>query len=373
MEKHSRDFVKTSIIYLVLIITVYWTLQEPRVFSFQVDYRNTTEIDFSVFCWPIISLLLGLYLGRAVEYVFTGRWVRPLKLCLRYAGVISLIYLSLSSPQAPASLRFTSTIFLTGTGAMTLLLLIENTVAQEHRLIKYIVKASRYLVFGATGWLLVSRIPEIAINGLADAFLLTGVLTAAVAFTGYLEDWSIAYLSAIGERLGSRMRLSFTLVSFLSLYATVFRQYLIRGLAQSAGFVYLMEWSGVSLLVFIVYRRLRIQLKQGTSDIKGNWTTHIQEIETRSDTELTRWSQLVDDYIMDGEKNLLILFLADLLRRNGVSLEQTQVILSQLMNWREHDQNIGLAHREAQRQRLLQDQRGAVLDQVIVRIQEKIG
>ena len=181
MEKHSRDFVKTSIIYLVLIITVYWTLQEPRVFSFQVDYRNTTEIDFSVFCWPIISLLLGLYLGRAVEYVFTGRWVRPLKLCLRYAGVISLIYLSLSSPQAPASLRFTSTIFLTGTGAMTLLLLIENTVAQGRKLLKYILKASRYLIYGATGYLLKDSSREELFKAIRAAARGEAVLAPAVA------------------------------------------------------------------------------------------------------------------------------------------------------------------------------------------------
>ena len=373
MEKQSRSLTRTSMKYLALLLIVYWSLRRPWILNFQISYYKTQTINLSAYRWPLISLVLGSYLGRVVELVFTGIWVKPLKNSLRYMGLIGLIYLSFSSPHAPDSLRFTSTILLTGTGAMTLLYLMENTVAQSHRLWSYITKSLRYLILGVTGSTMVTRIPEITIIGLSEGFLLMGLLSAGVAFTGYLEEWPITILSVIGERVGKQMRLGLILVSFFSFYGSVFRIYLIRRLGQGAGFVNLFELILVCLIVFMAYRSLRKSVRSEISVLKGNWGTHIQEIENRTDTELAKWSRLADDYILEGNKNLLIVYLFDLLRRNGVSLEQVQVILSPLLDWREDEEKIGLSMIEAQRQRTLQDQRGVVLTQVIGQIQERIG
>ncbi len=359
--------------YFALLFIIYWSLRRPWILNFQINYDKTQVINLSEYRWPLISLVLGFYLGKIVELVLTGIWVEPLKRSLRSMGVIGLFYLSFSSPHAPDSLRFTSTILLTGTGAMTLLYLMENTVAQSHRLGKHFAKSLRYLILGVTGSIMVTRIPEITIAGLSEGFLLMGLLSAGVVFIGYLAGWSIVALSLIGERVGENMRLSIILVSFFSFYGSVFRIYLIQGLGQGAGFVNLFELIMICLLVFMTYRWLRISYRSEVSGIKGSWSSHIQEIENRSDQELAKWSRLVDDYIVEGNKKRLTVYLFDLLRRHQVSLEQVEVMLSPLLDWSEDEEKIGLSMIEAKRQRKLQDQRGTVLTQVIGQIQERIG
>ncbi|MCJ7731814.1 hypothetical protein MUP51_05805 [Candidatus Bathyarchaeota archaeon] len=373
VEKRSRTFLLDSIKYAIIAGIIAWTLREPRVLEFQIDYFDTATIDFSALRWPLLTLLVGFYLGKISESFFAGRWITPLRNSLRYLGVIGFIFLSLSSPNAPASLRFTSNIFLVGTGAMTLLHFMENSLGLEHRLMKYIGKSLRYLLLGMTGALMVSRIPEIAISGIDMGFLILGLLSAIVAFTGFFEGSLIKFAALIGETLGKRMRISFIALTLIVFYGSALRLPLIRGLGQSAGFVYFFEWMCVCLILFFSYLRLRNTLKDSTSDLKGNWTRHIQEMEKRSDTELEKWSNLVDGFIKEGEKNLLTLYIVELLRKNGVSLERIQVELSELMDWNEKEVRIGYALNEAQRKRLLEEQRGMMLDRVIERVQERIG
>jgi len=373
MDKRSREFVVSSFRYVIAAAEVYIVLRNPVLFEFQIDLLNTTKLDLHILLWPLLALILGAYLGRTSRFVLTGNWVTPIASTLRYAGISGSLYLLFSSPQAPHGLRFTSNIFLAGTGAMTALYLVQNTVGLSHPLLKFTAKALRYLAFGVTIGLMIEGIPEIPIPGLDSGFIILGILTSAITFLEYLKDSPLGYISTLGELASRRRSVSLFFATILSFYASTYREILVREMQQSAGFISLFEWVMVGLIALLFFRNLYGSLGTSVSDLKGDWISHIQEIETRSDTDLDRWTRLVDDFTEKGEKDLLILYLFELLRRNKIPLEQIQVELSQLMDWSEKAQNLGLVFNETQRNRRLRDRREAVLDHVIERVQVRIG
>lgn len=369
MEKRDNDFLKTSAAYLVLGFIVFWILGSPRIFEMQITNYQTAQVDISLLRWSILALLCGFYLGRAAEYLLSGKWVKPLRTSLRYSGVLGFVYLLAVSPNSPVSLQYTSKLLLIGCGAMILLNLTENTYGNKHRLVFFSAKSLRYLVLGVTGALIITRIPEIQTKGLDTGFIVLGCLSAASVFLGYYEENGGGYSKYLGEKT----RFSFITLVMISFYVTAYRQVLITALARSAGFIYFIEWIAICILGISYFKRYIATRKTATSELKGDWTRHIQQIETRSDSELERWNKLVTDFLNEGEKTLLILYIIDLYRQNGVSLEQISQRVKNLMNYAEPDEPIQLTHRSKHRTKKKREQREQVLNQAISAIQERIG
>ena len=141
---------------------------------------------------------------------------------------------------------------------------------------------------------------------------------------------------------------------------------------ESSGFIYLFELIAICLVGLNYYWRFRESQKLIITELKGNWTRHVQEVKIRSDVDLDRWNKLVNDFLETGEKTLLILYITEVYRKKGVTLEQINLDIRDLMNYYEPDASIQLAKHTQGRDTRHRQRRETVLNNVISEMQERI-
>ena len=372
MEKKSRDFFIAAIRYVILISGVMWVLRNPFILDLQISYGDNSGIDISFLRWPLVSLISGFFLGRITEHFLIGSWNYRIRDSMRFLGIVVCTYILFSQPQSPESLRLNSSIFLLGAIWLILLNLAEKTLGQNNRALEYSLRSIWFVSLGVLASTIVTRMPEISIEGLALAILIAGLLSGAISFSGLYEGTLNGYASYIGESYGNKTRQSVFVILVLSLYALVYRDLLISDFGPSSGFILLMEWGTVTFLGYSIFRKIRKNVSVSSGQ-KGNWKTHVQALERRHEKGLDKWSRVVDDFIKRGDKTLLVVYLVELQSRNEVSLDRIRIELEDLINWSENGVNLGLVFNEGQKERELEEHRRIAVGKVLDRIQERIG
>lgn len=372
MEKKSRGVFAAVMRYLIFIGGVTWLFSSPLVIDFQISFRETSKIDFSFLRWPLTFLISGFFMGRIADELLSGKWVKQIQLSFRTLGAICALYYMITLPNAPESLRFGSSSFLYGSLIILIFSLVETTIGQEKRVIRYFLRAASFIVAGFFASSMVSVMHGIGYDGLDIALLVAGVLAGLVSFTGLWEGDVNSYTSYIGEKWGNNLRSSVVVIFVASVYGIALRSRFIVNLGTSAGFMYLMEWGIVTGVGYFMYQGLMKSVSTTTIQ-RGKWTEHVQTLERKSEKDLDKWSIIIDNFIKEGDQTLLVVYLIELLRRNNVSLDRIRIELYDLMRLRDKEAPIGLVFSEEARRVKLEEHRRVAVNTVIDRIQERIG
>jgi len=396
MERNMmRSVLKTTIIYFGLIaVVVYFTYLQALVVPIDTD-TFYVDLDLSNFFMPLTSLLLLNYASNLVRTVLIGDLVGPLSRLLQGTGFTSFVWLLSISDLAPDFAGELGFIFF----ACSVLVMIQSNVVpllRKHNrpIVEIVVKA--VVILGVT-WLLsqasvVGNDLLVSYGALEGAFgegeqgaltatiffeffgrldfivLLSGAITAVLALAGLARSHEDPYISYVSGAVGSKLGRKYLYLFLFFSYLFVFRGLALELVGINPQIMTVAEWAVVCLVSYLSYRGTRKYVAESltTADRHGEWGIHYQEVERTTDTRLDDLTRILERFTETGDKDMLIVFMVDLLRSYGISKRVTANVLSGLIRFRDRDQGvIFFAWRKSMIEAMNREERKEAVDAVM--------
>jgi hypothetical protein len=343
--------IKTSAIYALLIGAVLY-LQYFQQITIPITYESETYLlDPTFLLPPLLAFIICNYASRVVKTVIIGKLGSPLSSGLKWLGFFAFFWLLTFDPTFPSSFQplgnfiIIFPVVIISRSIIVEILRDRNQIVGESiiytlsiillgiltsRLWQQIhILMEQYHIFtidtlvGRDSWgILIGLFYSGLANILDEAILISTIFVSALSITSILRYHSNPYLDFIGKSLSTNLTRKFlTTLNFL-IYVQFLRNFLLNHSGVNPQLVTVAEWGIICLISYIIYRRTRIFVSESMTVTEriGFWTRHIQEIEHTSDLKLDSLSKLIEQYLYEGDKNELIVYLVDVFRKFNVAV-----------------------------------------------------
>lgn len=400
--KNLRALIKTSALYTILIGVILY-LQFFQNITIPLTIQNETYLfDPTFLLIPLLALIVCNFASKIVNNVIIGKLREPLRTSFNWLGISAFFWLITQDQNFPSDLQPLGNYVILITTVIILRSIITEILIDRNQIIGgSIIYALSILLLGIIGsrlWLqihllmeeyhiftidtLIGREPwEVLIvlfySGLAevldDAILMSSIFISALSVTKIFRHHSNPYLDFVGKRLNTSLGNKFLGTLVFLLYLLFFRSFLLNHTRINPQLVTMGEWVVICLVSYVIYRRTRTFVSESMTVTEkiGFWTRHIQEIEHTSDLKLDKLLKLIENFLYNGDKNELIVYLVDTFRRFNVSVSRINYSISELLDHIELE--VGLTTFIWQRrmlERLNIERRMEALDAVIKKLHE---
>ena len=391
---------KTTIIYFALIAVVVWfTYLQPLIAPIDVGFVSL-ELDTSNLFAPFMALLVLNYAAGLIRVLLIGDLVEPLSGVLRGAGLTSFIWLISASALAPWYLgQFGFTFFACSTlmqvrshaspllrkynmpvlgiavNAAVILgvtLLLSQAASAGNDLLESYGLIEAYVSGAGQGELLATFLTEFFAR-LNFIILLSGGISTAFAVMGVASTHSDPYVSYIGGTVGESLGRKYIYLFLFFSYLFVFRGLALDYVGLDPQVMTVAEWAVVCLVSYVGYRGIRRYVGESLTapDEHGRWSVHVQEVERTTNVRLDNLSRLIREFTSEGRKEALVVHLVDLMRRYRVSVKDSSYVVSDLINFREHEPGlIAMVWRRKMLQQWNLNERREVVNTVMKKMNE---
>ena len=361
-----RSVMKTTIIYFAMIAVVVWfTYLQVVIIPIDTDFISL-NLDTSDLFMPFMSLLLLNYASSLVNDLLIGDLVEPLRKFLRGIGFTSFIWLISASDVAPDILgQFGFTFFacsalfflqsqgspllrkynrpiigmiLTAAVILGVTFLLSQASAAGNEILENYGIIEQYFAQGEQGAMVVTFLSEF-FGRLNFIILLSGGGATIMALLGIARTHDDPYVSYVGGVLGENLGRKYIYLFLFFSYLFVFRGLALDFMQLNPQIMTVVEWAVVCLVSYISYKGIRRYVEDSLTapDLHGEWSIHVQEVERTTDVRLDELSDLVQDFVSEGKREVLPVHLVDLLRRYNISIRDTANVFSDMINFRDRE------------------------------------
>lgn len=341
MEKRAKEIVLPSVMYVVFLTVTVWflVLQETIIPLDVFGYGATLSLSF--LGAPLIAFLSMKYSSVVADKLLVGRATDKLSEGLNTVAYTAFLYFASDWSLVPGWVKPLTTFLFYA----TILSALHDILSIYIRDVNYIfepILTSIYILFigflGSRTWLNVYPFFEdlvlgspfsgillpIIRAGLAepvnDVIIVSTAITAVLSLTGVFRNHPNPYLEYMGSRIGGQLE-KVTLFNFVLIYYFFFvRRYVLELSGLNPQYVVIGEWAAVCLGFYLSYRSIKRYAEESLvrQDITGTWRRHLQQVNMHTDPQLSHLSDLVERFVVHGEKNGLIVNLTLLLRNSGL-------------------------------------------------------
>jgi hypothetical protein len=156
---------------------------------------------------------------------------------------------------------------------------------------------------------------------------------AVASLASYGKQSAIRFLADICH-LASRHHLQISFLgAFLFSYIQIIRPYV----TEEFQYAPLVEWGIVVLVVWLVYRSVKLQIKDRYSTpLKlSGWEKHAQQVDITDDLLFDRLKIIQKDFVERGRRQLFLVNLIVILHGNGLELDDIGNVLAPLINYQD--------------------------------------
>ena len=361
-----RSVMKTTIIYFAMIAAVVWfTYLQVVIIPIETGFISL-NLDTSSLFMPFMSLLLLNYASSLVKSLLIGDLVEPLRKFLRGVGFTSFIWLISASDLAPDVLgQFGFTFFacsalfllqsqgspmlrkynrpiigmiLTAAVILGVTFLLSQASAVGNEIIESHGIIEQYFAQGEQGAMVATFLSEF-FERLNFIVLLSGGGVTIMALLGIARTQDDPYVSYVGGVLGENLGRKYIYLFLFFSYLFVFRGLALDFMQLNPQIMTVAEWAVVCLVSYMSYKGIRKYVEDSLTspDLHGEWSIHVQEVERTTDVRLDKLSDLVQDFVSEGKREVLLVHLVDLLRRYNISKRDTADVFSDMINFRDRE------------------------------------
>ncbi|MCW4049055.1 MAG: hypothetical protein NWE89_04890 [Candidatus Bathyarchaeota archaeon] len=350
MEKRVREIVLPAVIYVALLTAIVWFLLLQRTVV-TVDFLGSpVEINLSILGVPLTSFITLYFCSIISERLLVGKMVKPLTEGFRRLAYASFIFFASDWGMMPGWAKPITGFLFYGIILSTLHKVLSQVVKEVNYIFEPILSSVYFLFIGFLGsytWLEVYPFLEASIAGspfvdvlmpfvragivgpINNVIIASTALTAVVALTGVVKNHPNVYLRYVGRSLSNRLD-QVTLLSFLLIYYAFFiRNFMFTLSGINTQYIVMGEWAIICLAFYFSYRSFQSYAEETlvTIDQTGTWKTHFQQINLNPDPKLELFSNLIEQFILHGDKEDLIIHLTLLLRNSDEGpLNITQIV-----------------------------------------------
>ncbi len=394
MEKRVKEIVLPSVIYVTFLTVMVWFLvvQETIIPLDILGYDVTLSLSF--LGAPLIAFLSMKYSSLIADKLLVGRATDRLSEGLNTVAYTAFLYFAADWSLVPGWVKPLTAFLLYA----TMLSALHDILSLYIRDINYIFEpmlTSIYILFigflGSRTWLNVYPFFEdfvlnspfsgillpIIRAGLAEpvnnVIIVSTAITAVLSLTGVFKNHPNPYLQYLGSRIGGQIE-KVALLNIVLIYFFFVRGFLVELSGLNPQYVVIGEWAAICLGFYISYRSMKSYAEESLvrQDITGRWRRHLQQVNMHTDSQLDHLSDLVEKFIVHGEKNEFIIHLTLLLRNSGLEAYAIKNALSPLIEYYDMEPpKIGLLWQADNMAKLNNQRRRKIVNTVLGSIQLK--
>ena len=283
---------------------------------------------------PILAFLLMRYLLDLIDTLFVGQYVPQLTRALgqmRFTVPVWMISKLYPSIEILTKITFYAMILITGNFLTNIFRLYSRK--KDNYVLELGVNFSSTIfigfILGLAGETIVTQIVSMnmfdispnLISGLSTLIITSSIITAIFSLAVLGESNENPYLVSFARKINVDSSTNFIRIFGLLAYLFYARPYVDVFLAENRQYLPYFEWGIITFMALLLFRDLRAYISKDLTkvDVMGKWQKHLQEIETRSDYRIDRLTQYIDNFINKGEKEVLLVYLINLLQLNQTS------------------------------------------------------
>jgi len=394
MEKRVKEIVLPSVIYVAFLTVTVWFLvvQETIIPLDKLGYDATLSLSF--LGAPLIAFLSMKYSSVVADKLLVGRATDRLSEGLNTVAYTAFLYFAADWSLVPGWVKPVSAFLL----YVTIISALYGILSLYIRDINYIFEpmlTSIYMLFigflGSRTWLNVYPFFEdfvlnspfsgillpIIRAGLAEpvnnVIIVGTAITTVLSLTGVFKNHPNPYLDYLGSRIGGQME-KVALLNLVIIYFFFVRGFLVELSGLNPQYIVIGEWIAICMGFYISYRSMKRYAEESLvrQDITGWWRRHLQQVNMHTDSQLDHLSDLVERFIVHGEKNEFIIHLTLLLRNSGLEAYGIKNVLTPLLEYCDMEPpKIGLLWQADNMAKLNNQRRRKIVNTVLGSIQLK--
>jgi len=342
LKEEIKTFIIYAIIFGVLEIVFYYVFTSDLLSG--LYYTESFRVFLFVMKDGIGYFLFGLlafFVAIILPKVFCGSVVDRLSSAFGVLGVILMVQLMLTSTFVPLQIQeLSGLIFISELvilGFATGYYIFKD---YDQRFLPEIVQASAFIVGAFLVWEIIVKLP-IDYN--------THIATAAAVGLGFAGLSVLFYplrlsnnqiLKKLGVWFSSSTSRKFFMGFFLTLYLSLMRPYIFD---LNSEFLLLGEWVGIGLITAGSLLWVRSNLRPPESEgiynqylaNKNAPKKHKQMIITSSTEEMKTIKEYVDDFVVEGMKSDVLLFITKSSFEKGLTFYKLHNVLEDFINYQD--------------------------------------
>lgn len=341
-----RDEIKTFIVYAIVfavlevvfyyvftsdLLSGYYSIESVRVFLFAM------KDGIGYFWFGSLAFFAAIILPK----VFSGSVMNRVSSAFGVFGGILMVQLILTSPFVSLQIQgLSGLIFISELVILAFATGYYISKDYNQRFIPEIIQASAFIIGAFLAWEIIVKLP-IEYN--------THIATAAAVGLGFSGVSILFYplrvsdnqiFRKLGVWFSSSTSGKFLMGFFLALYLSLMRPYMFD---LNSEFLLLGEWVVIGLITGGSLLWVRSNLRPPKSEeLYGQWVInenapkkHKQMIITRSTEEMKTIKDYVDDFVVDGMKSDILLFIMRSSFDKGLAYYKVHNILENFINYQD--------------------------------------
>jgi hypothetical protein len=206
--------------------------------------------------------------------------------------------------------------------------------ASQYRHFCPAVAALGLVMAGGSMWVLFDKLSEERSAAFDGANVLSGGLIAlGLARLGaYGSKARTAFVADVSNWMQRQLLYVFIAGALIGLYFAVVRPAMV----DEISFAPLVEWALVCLVIWYIYRRTRVKIEARSSySFLPVWQRYTPEMNRVLDEDFAYLSQIQQEFAEEGQRDRLVVYLATLMNKMGVSQAKMSSLLHPLIDYQE--------------------------------------
>jgi hypothetical protein len=384
-EITTKTASKTIVYAVVATILYYITMVENYSFPLSFEDR-VVDVALRQFFEPILVYISLRFIKELMDLFFIGKYIPSLRTALSYLSFLVPIWM-LSRPYTSLYVLTTISYNLILITCINLAFNLTKTYAIEKNNSAISIAANFFSIIfigyifshaaREIGLNLISNniidFPPSLISGLSNLSLTSSILAAFLTLTVFFAKTENPYIIYLVEKINVNPVENFLRIFILFSYVIYLRPIVDSIFAENREYLPYFEWGIIFLLSYILFRNLRHYVSTSISrtDPMGQWSKHLQVIETRSDYRIDQLTEYIEEFINYGDKDILLVYLINLLSINHKGLLRTADALYDLIYY--EPKNLELITFQWNRERTRQEEikkRKEILSNLLPLIEE---
>ena len=280
-----------------------------------------------------------------------GRLIKGVKVTIMWAVVAFLLFLFLSPRFLALNLFKLDPSFLLVPSLLTVAILFSSNVAsvaiEQSSQRKIATKWLRILALSVFVFLISRNAIDNALAILPQSYVL--LFYVSFSFAGgllglslgslfvLLEDTRYPRISSASKWISEGLTRNFILGFFLTTYLSFVR----RPLIELNPYVAIAEWVTTALAIAVIYINVKMVFEEFYQDLENTeWRKHIQEVERETGDDFKHLTFVQEQFVNQGIKEPLLVYLTLLLRDLGKNEQQIMRITAPLLYHRDKKPSI---------------------------------
>lgn len=378
-----QKIVQRTIIYVAVILIIYYiTLQSGYIIPPDLGGEY---LEIHMFFWPMLAALALKYSQEIIDILLIGQYIPHMVKALKNMAILIPVWLFSTYYEElsiVSELMFYIAVLVTGYFLMNIL---QTYSRKNDNYALQLVTRFFYTVFNgfilSIAWktlapsltLVGLSLSSGIISGISSLILLSSLTAAFLSLTVLAENNENPYVATFAKRISIRPSENFIQVFTLLAYLFYVRPQIDVYFSEYSKYLPYFEWGIIVFTAFLSFRNLRSYIQNDLTrvDVMGKLQKHLQEIETSSDYRIDNLTKSVNNFIERGEKEVLLMYLANILSKNSASALSSANALHELIYYKPKELEL-ITFRWNKEQAHLQDmaKRKEILSQVLPIIQQ---